>query len=46
MKQANTEKAITVNRTVKIGKTLYNVTSVYKGEQELRKVLFDWETLR
>lgn len=32
----------TIQTEVKIGKTIFRVTSVYKGAQQLDKVLLDW----
>ncbi len=31
-----------IQTEVKIGKTLFRVTSVYKGRQPLEKILLDW----
>jgi len=32
----------TIQTEVKIGKTVFRVTSVFKGEQQLDKILLDW----
>ena len=42
MQQTNTSGPVTQKREVRIGKTLFSVTSVYHGKQELDRVLFDW----
>ena len=33
---------ITTQQEIKIGKTIYNVKSVFQGSQTLEKVLKDW----
>ena len=45
MKNINTSQNpqhITTQTEVKIGKTIFRVTSVYKGGQQLEKILLDW----
>ena len=31
-----------VKKEIRIGGTLFNVTSIYKGQQELEQVLLNW----
>lgn len=42
MKKINTAEPLTLKKEVKIGKTVYRVTSVFGGQQELKKILLDW----
>ena len=45
MKNMNTTQSpqyTTIHTEVKICKTVFRVTSVYKGGQQLEKVLLDW----
>lgn len=37
-----TPQELTVKREIRIGGTLFNVTSIYKGQQELDQVLLNW----
>ena len=37
-----TSKELSVKKEIRIGRTLFNVTSIYKGQQELEQVVLAW----